>query len=113
MASSRTYQLARHRQLLTNQSGGGYSICGGLYIRGALPDVCKRRADGAAYAGVRCTVRLGHDSLAMASYAARAWPGHLRVESSKADLGAVAKSDHPYWFRLSALLFLQVSNALA
>ena len=93
--------------------GVGIPLCGGLYLRGALPDVCKRRANGAAHAGVRRIVRLGHDSIAMASHAARAWPGNMRVESSKADLGAVAKSDHPYWFRLGALLFLQVSNAFA
>ena len=84
----------------------GIPLCGGLYLRGAIPDVCKRRADGAAYAGVRRTVRLGHDSIAMASYATRAWPGNLRVESAKVELGAVAESDHPHYFWISALLFL-------
>ena len=84
----------------------GISLRGGLHLRGAIPDVCKHRADGAAYAGVRRTVRLGHDSIAMASYATRAWHGNLRVESAKAELGAVAESDHPYYFWISALLLL-------
>ena len=81
-------------------------LCGRLYLRGAIPDVCKHRADGAAYAGDRRTVRLGYDSIAMASYATRAWPGNFRVESTKVELGAVAESDHPYYFWIRALLFL-------
>ena len=84
----------------------GISLCGRLYLRGAISDVCKHRADGAAYAGVRRTVRLGHDSVAMASYATRAWPGNIRVESAKVELGAVAEPDHPYYFWTSALLLL-------
>ena len=90
----------------------GIPLCGGLYLRGAIPDVCKRRADGAAYAGVRRTVRLGHDSIAMASYATRAWPGNVRVESAKVELGAVAESDHPYYFWSRALLFLSSIKCL-
>lgn len=84
----------------------GIPLCGGLYLRGAIPDVCEHRADGAAYAGVRRTVRFGHDSIAMASYATRAWPRNLCVESAKVELGAVAESDHPYYFWTSPLLFL-------
>ena len=85
---------------------------GGLHLRGAIPDVCRHRADGAAYAGVRRTVRLGHDSIAMASHATRAWPGNLRVESANADLGADAKSDDPYYFWLGALLFLSSTKCI-
>jgi hypothetical protein len=84
----------------------GIPLCGGLHLRGAIPGVCKHCSDGAAYAGVRRSVRLGHDSIAMASYATRAWPRNLRVESAKAELGAVAESDHPYCFWIGALLFL-------
>ena len=88
----------------------GIPLCGGLHLRGAIPDVCKRRADGAAYAGVRRTVRLGHDSIAMASHATRAWPGNLRVEGAEANLGADAKCGHPYYFWLGALLFLSFAK---
>ena len=90
----------------------GISLCGRLYLRGLIPDVCKHRAYGPAYAGVRRTIRLGHDSIALASYAARAWPGNLRVESAKTDLGADAKSDHPYNFWLGALLFISSTKCI-
>ena len=91
----------------------GISLRGGLHLRGAIPDVCKHRADGAAYAGVRRTIRLGHDPVAMASYATRAWPGNLCVESAKVELGAVAESDHPYCFWINALLFLSSIKCVA
>ena len=84
----------------------GISLCGWLHLRDAIHDLYKRRANGTAYVGVRRTVRLGHDSIAMASYATRAWLGNLRVEGAKTDLGANAKSDHPYYFWIDALLFL-------
>jgi hypothetical protein len=84
----------------------GISLCGGLYLRGAIPYVCKHHADGAAYAGVRRTIRLGHDSVAMASYATRAWPGNIRVESAKVEPSTVAERDHSYHFWISALLLL-------
>ncbi len=64
---------------------------------------------GAADAGVRGDIRLGHASIAVASHAARARPWDLRNESATAGLGAHSESGHPYHFWLCALLFL--SNA--
>jgi hypothetical protein len=92
--------------------GVGISLCGRLYLRGAIPDVCNHCAHGAAYADVRRTVRLGHDSIALAAHAARAWPGNLRVESAKADSSADAESVHPYYFWTNALLFLSPGKCI-
>lgn len=90
--------------------GVGIPLCGGLYLRGALPDVCKHRAVRAAYAGVRRTLRLGYDSIAMASYATSAWPRNMRLESANADLGAAAKPVDPHYLWISALLFLSTTK---
>ena len=90
----------------------GIPLCGGLHLRGAIPDLCKHRADGGANAGFRRTIRLGHDSIAVASNATRTWPGNLRVQSAKVQLDSVAESDHPHHLWIGALLFLSTNKCV-
>ena len=86
--------------------GVGISLRGRVYLRGAIPGVCKHRAYGTAYAGVRRAVRPDHAFIAVASYATRAWIGNFRIESAKAGLGADAESDDPHYFWPGSLLLL-------